>query len=429
MILRDIEQQILKQQRDGFVYPQYEGYCFSNIPAAVQYLFGLRITSSLSPILDKAGITPTRQQKVVALLLDGFGWSQWLRYSGRYEFLKRLTERGVVAPITTIFPSTTSSAVTTIHSGLTPQEHGLPEWWVYFEELQQIIITLLFRPLDGDRVDQLLESGASPKILFNGDTWYKALREFGIPAFNLINDAFKSSAYSSVVLRDSTVVPFLGASGLVETLCTKLTEVAPPAYFLAYWGEIDGVAHDYGVHSEQYLTELDLLFPLLQKEFVERLPGKVAEETVLLVFADHGQINVDPQDTIYLNKFRKLAENLRTGPDGEKILPWGSARDVFLTVEEGRLAETIGFLTEALEGKASVLRADEALRDGMFGRGDLHPRFESRLGDILLLPEGNLTLWYERPHRKEFSMLGMHGGLSPDEVLVPLAIARINDLQ
>ena len=87
MLLKDIEQQIEKQQREDFVYPQYENYCFSNIPAAVQYLFGLRTTSSLSPIFKEAGIKPAKQQKVVALLLDAFGWTQWLRYADRYEFL------------------------------------------------------------------------------------------------------------------------------------------------------------------------------------------------------------------------------------------------------------------------------------------------------------------------------------------------------
>ena len=93
MILKDIERQILRQQQDAFIYPQYEGYCFSNIPATVQYLFGNRITSPLSPILDKAGITPTKQQKVVALLLDAFGWNQWMRYADQYEFLKPLILR------------------------------------------------------------------------------------------------------------------------------------------------------------------------------------------------------------------------------------------------------------------------------------------------------------------------------------------------
>jgi hypothetical protein len=428
VILKDIEQQIGKQQREGFVYPQYEGYCFSNIPDTVQYLFGLSKTSSLSTILNKAGISPAKRQNVVALLLDGFGWSQWQRYTDRYEFLKRLTERGVLAPLTSIFPSTTATAVTTIHSGLTPQEHGLLEWWVYFEELGQVIATLPFRPLDGDRQDQLLESGTNPRSLVDGNTYYGTLNKSGIPSYNLINDALKNTAYSSLVLEGSMVVPFTDAAGLMKTLCSKLTEVPPPAYFFAYWGAIDYVAHDYGVHSEPYLAEIELLLTLLQKEFIERLSGNVAEETVLLVFADHGQINVDPQETIYLNKYPQLVKNLRTGLDGENIIPWGSARDVFLAVEEGRLDETVDFLTEELKSKASVLKADEALEDGLFGRGDLHTKFKSRIGDILLLPEGNLTLYYEQPRHKEFTMLGVHGGLSPDEMLVPFAAAKISDL-
>jgi hypothetical protein len=38
------------------------------------------------------------------LLIDGFGWRQWLQYAERYDFFNRVTARGVVAPITTVFP-------------------------------------------------------------------------------------------------------------------------------------------------------------------------------------------------------------------------------------------------------------------------------------------------------------------------------------
>ena len=75
-----------------------------------------------------------------------------------------------------------------------------------------------------------------------------------------------------------------------------------------------------------------------------------------------------------------------------------------------------------------MLKTDEALKDGLFGGGDVHTQFESRIGDILLLSERNLTLWYEQPHHKKFSLLSAHGGLSPDEILVPFAAARISDL-
>ena len=101
--------------------------------------------------------------------------------------------------------------------------------------------------------------------------------------------------------------------------------------------------------------------------------------------------------------------------------------DVVITESRPLLVYQL-FLKEALKGKANVIKADEALKDGLFGHGDLHTRFKGRIGDILLLPERNLTLYYERPYRKEFNMLGMHGGLSPDEMLVPFAAVRISDL-
>ena len=69
------------------------------------------------------------------------------------------------------------------------------------------------------------------------------------------------------------------------------------------------------------------------------------------------------------------------------------------------------------------------MKNGLFGHGDLHPTFKSRIGDILLLPEDNLTFFYDHPRDKKFSMLGVHGGLSPDEILIPFAAARINDLR
>src|SRR3989344_2803977 len=147
MVFEEIEKQIKEKQNGEFLYPRYESFCFSNIPSAVLYLLGLRKESPLASILNKADITPANSKKVILFLVDGFGYKQWLKYADQYEFLKRFTEKGVVAPVTTVFPSTTAAALTTVHSGLTPQEHGLPEWWVYFDELDKIIVTLPFTPI------------------------------------------------------------------------------------------------------------------------------------------------------------------------------------------------------------------------------------------------------------------------------------------
>ena len=428
MIFDKIQKQIEERKRGEFIYPCYESYCFSNIPSAVLYLLGLRKTSPLSGILDKANITQANSKKVVLFLIDGFGYKQWLEYANKYKFLKRFTKKGIVAPITTIFPSTTAATLTTIHSGLTPQEHGLPEWWVYFDELDKIIVTLPFTPLGEEGRDKLLDAGVDPKILFDGKTIYEILSESKIPSFTFIRDTYAKSAYSKTVHKGSETISFINSSDLLVNLRKKITEISTPAYFYVYWDAVDSIAHTYGPHTEQYLAELNGFFYLLQEEFLQELEKNSAEEISILITADHGQVNTNPKQTIYLNQYQEVVDNFAVGPSGNKILPWGSPRDIFLAVKPEKLNEVFEFLTKTLQNKATIMKTEEALKEGLFGNGDLHKKFNSRIGNILILPHGNLTVWYEHFKDEKFDLLGMHGGLSPDEMLIPLAVAKGNQL-
>jgi hypothetical protein len=122
-------------------------------------------------------------------------------------------------------------------------------------------------------------------------------------------------------------------------------------------------------------------------------------------------------------------DHLRVGVNGRKILPWGSSRDSFLTIEPDKVEYVFAFLTEQLKDVALVLKSEEALASGLFGHGDLHPRFRSRIGDLMILPNKDKTVFFEyRPDGKKFSKRGMHGGLSPDEMLVPFACAQAERL-
>jgi len=428
MILEEIQRQIESQRSGEFIYPLYKSYCLSNIPSAVLSLFGLKKTNPLSGVLHKAGVNNAHPKKVVLFLIDGFGYNQWLRYAGRYEFLRRFTERGVVSPITTVFPSTTAAAITTINSGVTPQEHGLPEWWVYFEELDKIITTLLFTPLGEEGRDKLLDAGVNPKILFNKKTLHRVLSESKIPSFSFIREAYSQSAYSKVAHDGSQTIPFISASELMVNLRKKISETPSSSYFYVYWDAIDSIAHKYGPHTEQYLAELNGFFHLLQEEFVQKMDKQAAEETVILITADHGQVNIEPKETIYLNQYPDVVKNFQTGANGNKILPWGSPRDVFLAIKKEKQEEVLRFLTKVLEGKAMVMRTQTALDANMFGQGLLHKKFKSRVGDILILPYKNSTVWYEHFKDEKFDLRGMHGGLSPDEILVPFAVAKAASL-
>ena len=427
MIFEEIEKQIREKQNGEFLYPRYESFCFSNIPSAILYLLGVQKKSPLTGILDKANITPVDSKKVILFLIDGFGYKQWLKYADKYEFLKRFTERGVVAPVTAVFPSTTAAALTTIHSGLTPQEHGLPEWWVYFDELDKIITTLPFTPIGEKGRDKLLDAGVDPKILFDGKTIYEILSEAKIPSFTFIRDTYANSAYSKTVHRGSETASFINSSDLLANLRKKVAEASAPAYFYVYWDAVDSIAHTYGPHTEQYLAELNGFFYLLQKEFIGKI-GNFADEVSIMITADHGQVNVEPKQTIYLNQYPEVADNFQVGPGGNKILPWGSPRDVFLAINPEKLDKVFEFLKKTFEGKATIMKMETALERGLFGHGNLHKKFQSRIGNLLILPHGNSTIWYEHFKDEKFDLLGMHGGLTEEEMFVPFAVAKGNQL-
>jgi predicted AlkP superfamily pyrophosphatase or phosphodiesterase len=430
MILAEIQRYIEDRTQGEVLYPCYQSYCLSQVPSAAADLVGIPQPGHALVRLIRETIAPHQQPlKVVVLLIDGFGWHQWLQYAEHYDFFTRVTARGTVAPITTVFPSTTAAALTTIHSGLTPQEHGLPEWWIYFDELDTIAASLPFTPLGGGGRDKLLEAGVKPSILFRGKTIYQRLASAQVPSYTMIRDIYAHSAYSSVVHKGSVTVPFINASDLLVNLRRKLAEVSGPAYFFVYWDAVDAIAHTYGPHTEHYHAELAGFSYLLQRELIERLPPQVAADTLLLITADHGHINVAPHQTLYLNRYPRLMRSLDTSPSGRPILPWGSPRDVFLRVKEERLFETADWLTKRLAGKATVMTSPEALQRQLFGVGKLHRQFKRRIGNLLILPTHDQLIWFEHVKGRKFRLRGMHGGLRPEEMLIPFAAINLASLQ
>ena len=112
----------------GSLKPDYRGYCLSNVSSTVLSLLGVNPNRTTLP-KDALGGTESEIENVVLMLFDGLGYRELLRQTER-GFFGSLAKEGSVRPITTVFPSTTAAALTSVSTGLTPQEHGLPEWFV-----------------------------------------------------------------------------------------------------------------------------------------------------------------------------------------------------------------------------------------------------------------------------------------------------------
>jgi len=292
-----------------------------------------------------------------------------------------------------------------------------------------IINTVPFKPLGSKRQDELLESGVNPNILYEGNTIHQTLKKEDVKTFVFINESYAHSAYSKLIFKGSTIKSAITISDLIVKLRKHLEKEKGPTYYYVYLGSLDSIEHEYGPHTDEYHAELSSISFLLEKELIEKIDKKNAKESLLIITADHGQLNVNPKETIYLNRFSKLIKNFQKSQKRKVILPTGSPRDVFLHVKPEKVEEVREFLSQKLGEKAEIMETDEAIEKGLFGTGKPKDEFFDRVGNLLILPHKNHTIWYEHPKGRKFDLLGHHGGLNKEEMLVPFAIAKLSMLK
>ncbi|MBI2443806.1 MAG: alkaline phosphatase family protein [Candidatus Magasanikbacteria bacterium] len=414
--------------RENFIFPDYEGDCLSNVPRLAQSLLGIPAEENPLAKLIPADLAGRPAPKVILVLVDGLGWKQFQASALTHQFFQNLMAKGGARPLTSVFPSTTAAALSTLHTGLTPQEHGLLEWRVYYDELDQVVITLPFTTSDKEGPDSLLKKGVDPKLLIEAPTIYQKLKTQGIPSFVFASKVTAHGAYSGRVHAGATSIVHTNLSDLLVNLREKLAAVSGPAYFFVYWELFDSIAHHYGPGSRQAEAELASLALLWQKIFVEAVEPAAARDTILLLTADHGLIDFDPATTVYLTDYPEIMELLAISPAGKRIMPWGSPRDVFLRAREGQITELRTKLEALLGERAVVVPTGELQQEGRFGLGAPHPAWLRRLGDLVILARDHQVVWYEVAPGERVFKRGMHGGLHPEEMQIPLAITRLTDL-
>ena len=164
---------------EDFIYPQYSGKSLLNIPNTILYLFGAKHPTSNLPENYFANAIET--EKIILFLIDGLGFNLFEKATSDYSFFQNLKNNGFTTNITTVFPSTTAAALNSLYSGLAPLEHGLPEWYVYFSELDAVLESLPFKPVNPEDLDKTLNPPRN--ILFKDRTIFQLLKEIQVPSF------------------------------------------------------------------------------------------------------------------------------------------------------------------------------------------------------------------------------------------------------
>ena len=389
----------------GFSKPQYETYCFSQIPNTILNLFGCG-----SGGLPQDYIQPGPYRQVILILIDGFGWKFLEKYKHRYPFLKRFFEQGIVSQLTAQFPSTTAAHITTLCSNQTVGEHGIYEWFMYEPLLDRIVAPLLYT-FAGDKKVGALETVLAPATFFPEGLFFKQLQKHKITCTVFQQEMIANSIYSKWMFDGAERISYKSWPQALNLLKAHLSS---PGLFYLYFGDFDTAAHRYGTASPKIDKVLDSCF--LELEAI-LMSGGLPPSTALLVTADHGMIDIHPSTTVYLNqKFPDLEHKLKKGADGHVLSPAGSCRDYFLHVQPPYVMEVFNELKTALQEIAWVALTSDLAQQGFFGPTGVSQRCMTRMGDIAIIAKGSRSIWWYEKGRFEQTLYAMHGGLTPDEL-------------
>ncbi|MGI9022788.1 MAG: alkaline phosphatase family protein [Acidimicrobiales bacterium] len=363
----------------GPLLPDYGGACLDGVVPAI---LGRRqrVPGWLPPSV--AGAT-----QVVLLVLDGLGWEQLRERSDLAPTLSAM-EGGA---ITTVAPSTTATALTSLTTGAPPAAHGVVGYRMRMMGTD-VLNVLRWRTVRGDDARETMPpesvqrlepfAGTKPPVVTRAE--------------------FAETGFTRAHLAGVRMLGWRVPSTLVTAVADELGGGADFVY--AYYDGVDKVAHEYGL-GRYYEAEVAAADRLVADLIAVLPPG-----AALVVSADHGQVDVGENVIPLRREVMELASLL----SGEGRRRWIHARAGC----RDRLAAAV---RRCHGDQAWVRTREEAVAEGWFG-GRLRPEVEARLGDVVLAATQPVA-FLDPADTGNIRLCSRHGSLTPAEMLVPLLAA------
>jgi hypothetical protein len=398
-------------------YPDYNGFSIANLPASVCRWLGVEPMSQSAPSLNDAihAYWGKTFRTVVVFVLDGFGLNSVQQAiaqsdSPNLQVWRHLPGESLLAPLTSVVPSTTANALTTFWSGALPAEHGVVGYELFLKEYGMIANMILHNPASfSGEVGSLRQAGFNPETFLPVPVLGPHLLGHGVKPYAFLHRSIAFSGLSSMLQQQVETAPIYALSDLFINLSDLLDRPGNGrSYIYAYWSNLDDMSHRYGPDDERIERELASFSQQLGLFLSERSKA-VRGDTLFVLTADHGHIET-PKDAQYeLRNHPDLLACMSMRPSGEARLPY-----VYLRAGKERAFET--YVEQAWQGRFKLVRSEAFARAGLFGGRGQYARLSERIGDYVMLPQGNEYLWFKD---RENPLLGRHGGLSQTEMLSP----------
>ena len=339
----------------------------------------------------------SRVRNVVLLIIDGLGDNYLARHGAGSELARRRRRS-----LTSVFPSTTASAITTSYTGRTPLEHGLTGWFVYFGAAGCVSAALPYRSR-GD-MTSLSARGVAAERIFDTPALFASL---AVKSIVVTYREIVDSQYNRVHCRGAERLAYGNAEEFVAQLERAVKSGPERKFIYAYWPHYDAASHHHGCESAAAAKQ----FAIIDAAFGEALQRLGGTETIIIATADHGFIDVAPQDSLELPAV--LFPHLKFPLCGERRIAYCHVHAPSEFMKRAR---------DWLEDRADVMPSERLVEDGWLGPGDKHPLLAERIGDVALMMRGRYTVKDWIAGEPRWLHIGNHGGTHEDEMLVPLIL-------
>jgi len=376
------------------VLPDYEKSSIVNLSSSILAEYGLPTT--YSPLPD---FKIPENKRIVFIVVDGMGLT-FLQEHATNSCLYQMTKQH----LTSVFPSTTSSALTSLMVGTAPLQHAVTGWFMYFSKLATAGVALPFSPRYTNT--SFHELGVQISDILNFETIFRKIHK---PMLLISPMANLNSAFSKYCYGNMPKIGFQTIRECFVKLSDHIKKTPITEIIYTYIPHFDEIAHLHGINSKKTIE----FFHQIDKLFYDLCNEHANGDTFFIVTSDHGLVDATKKTIHYLADYPSIKECL--------ILPLcGEARVAYCYVRPTKLDQFRKEVKKHLGHICERYSMQEVLDKQLYGLFEPNPQIYDRIGDEILIFKDNYVLVdnvYKETH-KEF--VGFHGGLTADEMMVPL---------
>lgn len=346
---------------------------------------------------DFLGLGQSPHGRECLFLIDGLGEQALTDYAEYAPTLSNLVSRG---PLSTSFPSTTVTSLTTLMTGVLPGAHGMLGYTIRV-------------PRSGGRILNSLkwDERVDPYTWQPIPTFFERAQLQGIKVSHVAAKRYEGSGFTSAAFRGAE---YRGANILTEMVDQAVLSLKKsPSFTYVYVNEVDAAGHSDGVGSDKWLGALSYV-DQVAATLIERLPSG----TRVWITADHGMINA--QEKIILGRENSLLEGIS--------LVAGEPRARHLYLDDDHLSgqgpnEAALRFREFFGDRIDVYTRKDAIEAELFGK-KVSEASHDRMGDLIAVPHDAIVLIDPLRVDLESAMVGHHGAVTDAERLVPFRAAE-----